>query len=201
MSQQVNLYTEEFWPRREKLQASTVGLLCLLAVFVVVVVAGVLEYRVGSLEAQSASLSRLNEGLQSSVDRLSAEVGVKVPDPEVVASLERVSEALSRRQRMLGRIEALVQGETEGFSATLTALGRQVPAGLWLTMIELDALTGNVVLAGNSHSGSLVPAYLERLGTEEPFAGRSFGAFRLEREQGSHSIGFRVATRHEGEDD
>lgn len=133
------------------------------------------------------------------MEQLTGEVNARQPDPAVEAALESVTATLVRRQQLLGRVENLIATEAIGFSAPLLALARQVPQGLWLTQIRLDARQGNVGLAGKAQSGRLVPVYLEKLGDEPAFAGKTFGSFRLDREEDGRWIEFRVATDTDGE--
>ncbi len=197
--QQVDLYTDELRPRKEKLLAGTALSVLLLALAVIVVAAGVTRYQESRLQAETAALQQQNEQLQRSVEQLTDEVAARQPDPEVEAALERVTATLARRQQLLDRVENLIASETTGFSSPLSALARQVPQGLWLTYIRLDALHGEVGLAGKAQSGRLVPVYLEKLGDEPAFIGKTFGSFRLDREEDGRLIEFRVATDADGE--
>lgn len=194
MIQQVNLYTDELRPHKEKLQAGTALSVLVLVLVVVAVAAGVVRYQEARLQAQVDSRQQQIDQLQQSVEQLTAEAEARQPDPEVEAALERVTATLSRRQRLLERVENLVASETTGFSAPMSALARQVPQGLWLTRIRLDGHRGDVGLAGRAQAGRLVPVYLEKLGDEPAFAGKTFGSFRLDREEDGRWIEFRVAT-------
>ncbi len=198
--QQVNLYTDELRPRRERLQAGAALAVLIFALFVIAVAAGVVRYQESELQADTLALQQQNEQLRSSVEQLTKEVEARQPDPEVEAALERVTATLARRQRLLERVENLIAAETTGFSSPLSALARQVPQGLWLTHIRLDARQGDVGLAGRAQSGRLVPMYLEKLGDEPAFAGKTFGSFRLDREEDGRWIEFRVATDAGGGD-
>ncbi|MFN2360270.1 MAG: PilN domain-containing protein [Marinobacter sp.] len=193
-SQQVNLYTDDLRPRKEKLQAGVAMAALVLALVVIAVAAGVTRYQESQLQAETMALQQQNDQLQRSVDRKTNEVEARRPDPEIEADLERVTETLARRQQLLDRVENLIATETNGFSKPLSALARQVPEGLWLTSIRLDARHGDVGLAGRAQSGRLVPVYLEQLGGEPAFAGKTFGSFRLEREEDGRWIEFQVAT-------
>nr|WP_282562687.1 PilN domain-containing protein [Marinobacter panjinensis] len=173
--------------------------LLVLALAVIVVAAGVARYQESRLQAETRGLQYQNERLQRSVEQLTKEVEARQPDPDVEAALERVTATLARRQRLLDRVENLIAAETTGFSSPLSALARQVPQGLWLTNIRLDASNGAVGLAGKAQSGRLVPVYLEKLGDESAFAGKTFGSFRLDREEDGRWIEFRVATDADGE--
>ena len=197
--QQVNLYTDDLRPRQGKLQAGTALSVLVLGLVAFVVAAGVVRYQESQLQAKVGTLQQQSERLQSSVEQLTSEVSARQPDPAVEAALESVTATLVRRQQLLGRVENLIATEATGFSASLLALARQVPQGLWLTQIRLDARQGNVGLAGKAQSGRLVPVYLEKLGDEPAFAGKTFGSFRLDREEDGRWIEFRVATDTDGE--
>jgi MSHA biogenesis protein MshI len=197
--QRVNLYTDDLRPQREKLQAGAALSVLILALVVIAVAAGVVQYQESQLQAATRGLQQQNEQLQRNTERLTSDVEARQPDPEVEAALERVTATLARRQRLLDRVENLIATETTGFSAPLSALARQVPEGLWLTQIRLDARQGNVGLAGKAQSGRLVPVYLEKLGDEPAFSGKTFGSFRLDREEDGRWIEFRVATDADGE--
>lgn len=198
-TQQVNLYTDELRPRKEKLQAGVALSLVVLALAGIAVAAGVVRYQESRLQAEVGALQQQNERLENSVAQLRRDVEARQPDPEVEAALDRVTDTLARRQQLLDRVEKLIATETAGFSAPMSALARQVPGGLWLTHIRLDARSGEVGLAGSAQSGRLVPVYLEKLGEEPAFAGKTFGSFRLDREKDGRWIDFSVATEAGGE--
>lgn len=197
--QQVNLYTDDLRPRQEKLQAGMAMSVLALALVVIVVAAGVAHYQESGLQAETAALQQQNEQLERSVTQLTNDVEARQPDPEVEAALERVTATLSRRQKLLDRVENLIATETTGFSSPLSALARQVPQGLWLTHIRLDASNGAVGLVGKAQSGRLVPVYLEQLGDEPAFMGKTFGSFRLDRGEDGRWVEFHVATDADGE--
>ncbi|MEP3165359.1 MAG: PilN domain-containing protein, partial [Marinobacter sp.] len=179
--QRVNLYTDDLRPRREKLQAGLAMSLLVLALVVIAGAGGVARFQASGLQAENSALQQQNEQLERSVAQLTREVEARQPDPDVEAALERVTAALARRQKLLDRVENLIATETTGFSSPLSALARQVPQGLWLTHIRLDASKGAVGLVGKTQAGRLVPVYLEKLGDEPAFTGKTFGSFRLDR--------------------
>jgi len=192
--QQVDLYTDELRPRREKLQAGAALSALVLALVVIATAAGVVRYQQPQLQAEADLLQRQNEQLQSAVEQLTRNIEARQPDPGIAAALKRVTATLARRQQLLGRVENLIAAETRGFAAPLSALARQVPPGLWLTQIRLDARQGNVGLAGKAQAGRLVPVYLEKLGAEPAFAGKTFASFQLGREESGAMIEFQVAS-------
>lgn len=202
MRQQVNLYTAELRPRQQRLTArSGTGLVVILLV-AVVALAGYSQWQARQLAARVNSMEQHNARLQDSVARLTERLDARQPDPELEAALERVTETLSRRQRLLDRVETLANDNHSGFSGRLAALGRQAPQDLWLTSVSLESAPPSLSLQGRTYSAELVPGYLQRLGNEPVFAGETFRAFRLNRpedeEPSAEWIGFHLSTTPSG---
>lgn len=195
MMQQVNLYKAEFRPRRQRLTATTAVALAVLILVAVVVAGGWFQYRASGLEQSLQAERAGNQQLQQAIDRLTAEIQARRPDPQLELAVERVTDTLSRRQRLLERVERLANNRTDGFAAPMAALARQVPQDLWLTGLLLQQ--HHVVLQGRTRAGRLVPVYLERLGQEPAFTGQSFGRFELTRSEEHPWIEFEVATRRD----
>jgi len=192
--QPINLYADDLRPSREKLQAGAAVALLGLVLAILVAVGGFVRYQNAQLTDQVASQHQQVQSLEQTVETLRQEAESRQPDPLVEAALGRINETLVRRQRLLAQVESLMSEDTTGFSAPLSALARQVPGGVWLTRIRLNAQNGNVGLSGRAQTGRLVPAYLEALGGEPAFQGKTFGTFRLERSEQGRYIEFRVAT-------
>ncbi len=200
MIQQVNLYTEELRPRKEKLQAGTALGIVICGLMAVALVAGVFAYQNAGLATEVASLERQNERLDRAVANLSSALDARQPDSDVEEALARASETLARRQRLLKRVESLVLSENGRFSAQMAALARQIPEDVWLTGVVLESGADKVTIEGRSRSGALVPHYLEKLGEEAAFAGKTFGVFRLSRPEGGRWVDFYIASERQGED-
>lgn len=196
--QQVNLYTQELRPRKERLQAGVAASLVLLVVVGLVVSSVIVHSRNGDLSARAKALASENRVLEQSVTRLSEMVSARQPSPEIERALERITATLARRQTLLERVETLVLTGDGRFSPQMAALARQIPEDVWLTGIRLDAQPASVTIEGRARSGALVPAYLENLGNEPVFTGQTFGAFRLTRPEEGRWIEFHVATDQAG---
>lgn len=199
MIQQVNLYKAEFRPRHQRLTAVTGLLAALLVLLVVLAAGGWYQYRAAGLEQAVSTEQAGNDRLLQAVEQLSSEIQGRRPDPELERAVERVTDTLARRQRLLDRVERLASNPSDGFSAPMTALAKQVPEGLWLTGLRL--YPERVAIEGRTREGNLVPVYLQRLGDEAAFTGQSFGRFELSRSEDHSWIEFAVATRREQEGD
>jgi len=194
MTQQVNLYTQELRPRKEILQAG--ALVALVAVLAVALGIGsaVIRYQNSELEARVSALESQTQTLEQNVVQLSERVSARQPAPEIQDALDRVTETLARRQKLLERVEGLILNDGGRFSPQMAALARQIPKDVWLTGIRLDAQPSLVTIEGRARSGALVPTYLENLGNEPVFTGQTFGAFRLTPPEEGQGNEFHVAT-------
>lgn len=199
MIQQVNLYTDELRPRKERLHAGTAVGVLVLGLVMVACVAGFFAYQNSVMADQALRLDRQNQQLDQVVADLSAAVRTRQPDSEVEEALARVTQSLARRQRLLERVESLVFSEGRHFSPQLAALARQIPGDVWLTGVILESGSDKVTIEGRSGDGALVPLYLENLGEEAAFTGRTFGVFRLSRPEEGQWIDFHVSSKREGE--
>lgn len=108
MRQQVNLYTPELRPRKERIQGTFVVACCLGLVLLMLVAGAWLAYRKHDLRDRLAALEQQNEQQVAALQALNQELQRRQPDPELTAALARVNEALVRRQRLLERVEGLV---------------------------------------------------------------------------------------------
>ncbi|WP_296933331.1 PilN domain-containing protein [uncultured Marinobacter sp.] len=199
MIQQVNLYTDELRPRKERLQAGTAVGVLIVGLVLVAFFAGFLTYENSVMANKASRLDRQNQQLEQVVAQLSAEVQARQPDAEVEEAVERVTQTLARRQRLLERVESLVLSEGRNFSPQLSALARQIPEDVWLTDVILESGQDRVTIEGRTRDGALVPLYLENLGGEAAFTGKTFGAFRLSRSEEGRWIDFHVSSKREGE--
>jgi MSHA biogenesis protein MshI len=200
MIQRVNLYTQELRPRKERLQAGAALGILALGLASVVAAVGAFGYQNAGTATQVGNLEQQNIRLERAVAELSEAVRARQPDSGVEEALARVTDTLSRRQRLLEKVESLVLSEGRRFSPQMSALARQIPDNVWLTGFTLESEPDQVTIEGRSRSGSLVPLYLENLGEEAAFTGRTFGAFRLSRPEEGRWIDFRVSTERTGED-
>jgi len=79
------------------------------------------------------------------------------------------------------------------FSRYLQTLSMKVPAGLWLTAININQDTNNVSLSGYSLRPVLVSVLLQALQTEPAFAGVVFDLFYLKKNASQDYVQFEIA--------
>ncbi|HET8848633.1 MAG TPA: PilN domain-containing protein [Marinobacter sp.] len=202
MIQRINLYTRDLRPRSQRLTGpgaiGAIGLAALLPL----AVSGFMHWQNQQLDQQVAQVSARNIQLEATVLTLTEQLAQHQPDPALEAALKRIADTISRRERLLERVDDLTTVESPGFSPQLAALARQVPDKLWLTRVSLSGPQQTILLEGKALAAEQVPVYLARLGDEPVFAGQTFADFQLQRpdsepdgpQHDPQVIKFRVAT-------
>lgn len=194
MIQQVNLYTQELRPHRQRLSAvRALGVIALLTVMMVGYSVW-LKHQQSSLAQQISVMEEQNVRLGEAVSGLSAAVEGRQPDPELEAALKRLNDTLARRERLLERVQGLVVSPGAGFSPQMAALASQIPENIWLTGIVLETQPQRIQLEGRARASEQVPVYLEQLGQAPAFTGRTFSVFRLDRPEKGDWVEFFVAS-------
>lgn len=195
MKQQVNLYqprARKTGPLLSSQRAVVVlaGLAVLLGAWFAVhyVQLRTLDSRVQSLESQRLAAARQVEDYQRRYPPKHKSVQLE----KKLAARQR---ALQKRQRVLAMLESGEVGNTQGFSAYLTALARQMVEGAWLTGFTLADGGRAVSLSGSTVQPDRVPAYIRNLTLEEVFKGLSFEQMELERpESEPRRVDFRLSS-------
>lgn len=194
MIQQVNLYTSELRPRQQRLSAARALGIAVVLILVIAGYAAWLSHERRQLAQEVTGTEQQNVRLDEAVASLSEAVERRQPDPELEAALQRISEILARRQRLLERVEGLVVSPGQGFSPQMAGLARQIPENVWLTGIVLEAQPQRIQIEGRTRTSAQVPLYLEQLGQAPAFTGRTFGVFRLDRPDEGNWVEFFVAS-------
>lgn len=177
--QQINLYTEEFRPKRVVL---TLDQIVLLGVVIIVILFGanlLADNLLASRQAELATKQHKLETLRKQVERMQERANGLVLDESLVAANSRLTVRLRARTDLLDMLGRVVVQHNDNFSSALVALARQRSDGLWLTRITLSASGRAMTLEGRTQQGESVPQYLQKLRDEPAFAGRTFSLFNL----------------------
>ena len=179
MNQQINLYQPMFRKQQVVFSARTTLVLALGFLGLLAIWWALLDQHVDSLATQLQRQHTLERQLSQRLTELNSELASRQPDPVLVDEVERLrrrTETLeSSRQLLRWRIPA----EPVAVSERLSALGRQHPAGLWLTGIEIADNGREISFRGRILNSPLLPEFLERLGREPVFSGQSFRQLQL----------------------
>lgn len=184
MSQQINLYSPIF--RKQKKIFSAMAMLQAMGLILVVVGSFYiyLALQVRLLDVQAADSA---QRLKSELERLKVSgTPASADDPrKALAERKKTLEArLVEHARALQAFESGALGRVEGFSAYLRALARQRVEGVWLTQISFSTAGGELSITGRALRPELVPAYLERLRSEDELRGQNFTSLEITRHAG-----------------
>lgn len=181
MSQQINLYNPVFRKQEKLFSAAAMAKgLALIAVavaaffFYVSMQSSVLEIRA----AQSG------QQLKGELERLKAYGVRESPAERAKALAERrkaLEEKLAAQTQALAVFESSVLGRAEGYSELLRAFARLSMDGVWLTRIQFADGGGALSISGRATHAELVPAYLERLRSEDALRGQEFSRLEVKR--------------------
>jgi len=181
VSQQINLYSPIFRKQRKIFSAAAMAKGVGLIVVVVTVLCYYIALQTSLLEIRAAESARQ---LKSDLERLKLQGAGQSPAERarLIAERRKVLEAsLATRTQALSALDSGAVGRAEGYSAMLRALARLSMDGVWLTRIQFAAGGGELSLAGRAIRPELVPAYLERLRTDETLRRQEFTGLEITR--------------------
>lgn len=194
MYQQINLYQPIFRKQRQIFSAVT------LAQCIGVVALGLAALylyglaHVHGLEAEVVALEGRERAVTTQLARIDPTQNTQ-RRAEVEDELSRLTATLVEQQRLIEVLRDQPLGNTEGFSAYLSALGRQRTAELWLTHFVINGSTGAIELTGRTLRPELVPEYLQRLGREDALAGQRFDRLEIAEDAVAGDTEFRATSR------
>ncbi len=180
MRQQINFYNAEFSAGPKIFGAATLLIGCgviLLAMALTYVFAerqasGIASKLQIVRNQEKAAIERL-QNLRPTITAVSGE-------KTWAERLEEATHSLREKQLVLSLVQGSTLGDTQGFSRHLRSLALRDTDGLWLTHISLSALGDKTRLEGKALRAELVPAYLQSLAEEEPFATQRFYQFQID---------------------
>jgi len=180
MQQQINFYQAQFRTRQRNFSAATLLMACGAIVLAMLLAYG---FEMHKLDGIKSELKIVNNQEQAAIQRLENFQSAGDVDSGGKSWTERLEDAklsLREQQLVLSMVRDSTLGDTQGFSRHLTSLARQDTAGLWLSYIRLSALGDNTRLEGKALRAELVPAYLQFLAAELPFATQRFNQFQID---------------------
>lgn len=183
MMQQVNLFQPQLRRLKKPLRAA-VMLQCLgLAALALAAAYAWQRTRVAAVEAELAGVVAEEQAAQQRLAETQAQYPPRARSKLLEEDLARLQKQLEEHRRLAAALENRTFGNTSGFSAYFEGLSRQHVQGTWLSRIDIRAGGFEIALDGHALLPEMVPLYVQRLGGEAAFAGKSFGELTLERPQ------------------
>lgn len=179
--QSVNLYQEQFrprripWPIERFLALGALAMVCMLGWY------GLERQRVGALQETRAHAEQQLALWDARIVQLDTQMA-KLESPDQKQRLSSLRDEL-RATRELNRYlsNALPRGAPL-FSEYLDALARRHQTGMWLTDIRILAGGEQLRFGGSALQAQTVPDFLLALSSELAYAGRTFSSVLLNRE-------------------
>ena len=195
MNQQINLYQPAFRKQREFLSAIAMLQLSIAALLLIAGLYGYSLHQMQQLQSQLATVKNNVTKMKVSVAEFQSTQVPMVPSKLLQAEINRTSDELARRKRIVDVLSKGSFANTTGFSGHFEALARQHLNGSWLTRISIETGGAFVSLKGITYAPELVPRYLQRLLEEAVFAEASFNLMELNRSaENTEEILFTVGT-------
>lgn len=184
MSQQINLYEARLRPRRELATGRNLGVAALVVLLAVAGVATWAGVAASQKTEAAASLQKQAAEQQEQLVTLTKAVAERRVAPALAAELEKYRAALATRAEAVEQLESGRQGSAVGFSEVFSGFARQATPNLWLTGFAVTRGGEDIEIRGRALDAAVLPAYVQRLGSEPAFRGRRFaGLEMLDREQ------------------
>lgn len=181
MSQQINLYEERLRPRHELATAKNLVVLALIVLAVAVGLAMWAKARADQKSGEAERLQAQVSELEGQLDILSKAVSEQRVSLALVTELNDAREVLAMRTAVVEQLESGQQGHATGFSEIFAGFARQAQASsnLWLTGFSVARGGETIDIYGRALDASVLPAYVQRLGSEPAFAGRRFSGLEM----------------------
>ena len=180
MHQQINFYqsgfrfVQQLFGAKSLLISSSVIMLAMLMIYV---------FALDKLSSVASELQVVSGQEKAAVERLEnlgATIAAFGSEKNSSERLEDATHLLREKELVLSLVRGSTLGDAQGFSRYLKSLARRDTDGLWLTHISLSALGDKTRLQGQALRAELVPAYLQSLAEEPPFAEQRFHQFQID---------------------
>jgi Tfp pilus assembly protein PilN len=181
MSQQINLYNASLLKRKSVLSATNLLIVLGLSSVILMIALAITRMQTTDMKKTAEQSSLKYKNLNDQVVSLRTAQAPKLKNPALELELRTIEATLMRRHQIAQILQNSEFGNTEGYSAYLTAFARQIPANLWLTGFSLEGAGYDLVLHGRTLQAELVPQYVSQLKQEKIMQGKSFSALQVER--------------------
>lgn len=188
MSQQINLINPALIKKKDFLTVVNIG--AMYGVFSVLLIA----WYVLSTQ-QLSTLTRTQQGLtdelqqtQASLAQLVASRAPRTPNPALQQQLVFLENKQLMQAQMLHAIEQGKPQQGRGLANYMRGFAKQTIDGLWLTGFSIDETNKTMTVRGRSLEAEVLPTYMQKLGHEPVFSGKSFGGLRIKQTDNANAV-------------
>lgn len=178
MSQNINLFRQDFLKKRQILTLTTVVQFLGILLAALFGYQYYLQQQVDGLNQELQDAQGLLRSQQGYVGKLKDKAAAFKGESQLESEITRYEAELKIGRDAMEALTGGTIGNRQGFAEYLRAFSRQSMNGLWLTGFTI-AGTGELEIRGRTLSPELVPSYIQRLNEEKVLAGRSFSRFEM----------------------
>jgi len=199
--QRINLYQERHTRDIDTpLQLSVFAWVSVLGLLLISATYFYLQMQINDRMAELSVFEKQIQGYQAQLAKLKTQLPPSEPDSFLVAETLRLQVTDKEISQAIRRIRQAQEDGKNGFASVFRGLAKHPMDGLWLTDIQVSANGEEFTLRGQALEAILVPKFLQRLGMEPAFEGRTFGRVSFSRvdDRGGDTISFEL---HRGAED
>ncbi len=185
MHQQINFYQSGFRFVQQLFGAKALLIGSIVIVLGMAVIYVLAQYKLSSVASELQIVSDLEKAAAERLQNFGPTITGTSGEKNLSERLEDATHLLQETELVLSLVRGSTLGDAQGFSGHLKSLARQDTDGLWLTHISLSALGDKTRLQGQALQAELVPAYLQSLAEEPPFAEQRFHQLQIDRPEES----------------
>ncbi|MBF0214813.1 MAG: hypothetical protein HQM00_14840 [Magnetococcales bacterium] len=202
MPQRVNFYHEAFRPRFDFLAARSIVLFAAGLLGLLVVVSGLMQWRLSAERSAIATLQKNKEAATTRVAELSVRYPVRAPSEALNRTVTQLEREKSRKNRMLALLGKGEIGNVTGFASIFRELALAHTEGVWLTGIGVFEGGKHLLIEGSANRGGSerIPQWIQAITGRPLFQERNFGQLRVSQaEEGENLLKFRISTETDQE--
>jgi hypothetical protein len=179
MTQQINLYEERLRPSTSLVTGRNLGLATLAVSSVIAVQAVFVGIEANKKIEAAAAVNKQLQAEQETLSALTQRAAQRQISPELISELDNAKAMLAGRSEVIAVLDAGKLGNSSGFSVFMSGFARQASVDLWLTGFEVADGGDEIEIRGRLLDPAKLPLYVQRLGSEPIFRGRSFAALEM----------------------
>ena len=180
MHQHINFFQGGFRTAHQIFGAKTLLIGCGVVMLAMLLIYGLGLYKMSSTASELQIVESQETAAIERLQNLRPTIGAVSGGKSWSERLDDATRSLREKQLVLSLVQGSTLGATQGFSGHLISLARRDTDGLWLTHIRLSGLGDKTQLEGKALRAELVPAYLQSLAEEPPFATQRFHQLQIE---------------------
>lgn len=184
MRQEVNLYRDGFEVAKVEFSANKMAAVVGAVAMLFLVGSLFAEFRAERLKNEARRMESAKKALTEDLENKTAELEALKADAGLERKAARLQRSVRAKQKLIALLGESTGGNTEGFASYLRGLAKHPVQGIWLTRIAFQNGGQDISFSGIATRPENLPGFLQRIGQEPPFAGRSFEKLEMAAAEG-----------------